>query len=93
MLWLRLPSLRAKYRHAGTAATANTANINSCVCHDGVIANDSSPTRSAASPSQNMKTPGAKSSSAIRMKPKISQFQVPRVENISAMTQTSNQRE
>src|SRR5829696_555458 len=90
LLTLRLPALRAKCRHAGTAATANTANISSCVCQDGLIANDNNPTRSAASPSQNMKTPGASSSSAIRTKPKISQFQVPRVENISAMTRTSN---
>ena len=66
-------------RHSGTAATANTANISSCVCQDGLIANDSRPTSSAASPSQNMNTPGASSSSAIRMKPKISQFQVPSV--------------
>jgi hypothetical protein len=89
LLWLRLDALRAKCRHAGTAATANTANIRSCVCQDGLIAKDTSPTNNAASPSQNMKTPGASSSSAIRMKPKISQFQVPRVENISAMTRTS----
>ena len=46
---------------------------------------NSNPTSNAASPSQNRNTPGAISSSAIRMKPKISQFQVPNVENISAM--------
>src|SRR6185312_5597218 len=91
LLWLRLLALRAKCRHAGTAATANTANSRSCACQDRLMANDSSPTRSAASPSQNMKTPGASSSSAIRMKPKISQFQVPNVVNISAMTRTSRE--
>jgi hypothetical protein len=88
---LRLPALRAKCRHAGTAATAKMANNNSCVCQDGLITNDSNPTSRAASPSQNRKMPGASSSSAIRMKPKISQFQVPNVENISAMTRTSHQ--
>src|SRR5947208_14305386 len=85
LLALWLEALLAKYHHAGTAAAANTANINSCACQDGLIANDSKPTRSAASPSQNRKTPGASNSSAIRMKPKISQFQVPKVVNISAM--------
>src|SRR6187402_255710 len=85
LLSLSLLLLRATRRHSGTAATANTANIKSCDCQDGLIANDSSPTSSAASPSQNMKTPGAISSSAIRTKPKISQFQVPNVENISVM--------
>src|ERR1700761_844975 len=81
--------LRDSRRHSGTAATANTANINSCACQDGCRANDTRPTSSAASPNQNRKTPGAISSSAIRMKPKISQFQVPSVENISAMTRPS----
>src|SRR6201996_5871594 len=50
------------------------------------MTNDTSPTSSAANPSQNRKTPGAINSSAIRMNPKISQFQVPSVVNISAMT-------
>src|SRR5205085_6451396 len=86
LLALWLDALLAKCRHAGTAAIANTANINSCVCHDGLIANDTRPTISEDSPSQNRNTPGASNSSAIRMNPKISQFQVPRVTNISAMT-------
>jgi len=51
-----------------------------------LIANDSKPTSSAARPSQNKKTPGASNSSAIRTMPKISQFQVPSVKNISVMT-------
>ena len=76
---------RASRRHTGTAAVAKAANIRSCACHDGSSTNDTSPTRSAASPSQNRKTPGAINSSAIRTKPKISQFQVPSVENISVM--------
>src|ERR1700732_3749718 len=83
LLLLTALLLCATRRHSGTAAAANTANISSCDCQDGLIANDGNPTSSAASPSQNMKTPGASSSSAIRMKPTISQFQVPRVENIS----------
>src|SRR5260370_23640589 len=82
-------ALCAKYRQAGTLAAANSANIRSCVCQDGLITNDSNPTSSADSPSQNRNMPGAASSSAIRMKPKISQFQVPNVVNISAMTQPS----
>ena len=69
---------------AGTAATANTENRMSCVCQDGLNTNDTRPTSSAASPSQNMNTPGAANSSAIKMKPKISQFQLPRVVNIWA---------
>src|SRR5947207_2657281 len=81
LLLLAEAGLSAKRRQSGTAATANTANINSCVCQDGLIRNDNNPTSSAASPSQNKKTPGASSSSAIRMKPKISQFQVPKVVN------------
>src|SRR3954468_6329696 len=85
LLLLAEAGLSAKRRHSGTAATAKTANIKSCVCQDGLIKNDNNPTSSAASPSQNKKTPGASNSSAIRMKPKISQFQVPRVVNISAM--------
>src|SRR6202012_1727902 len=78
--------LLASRRHIGTAIAANTANIRSCVCQDGATTNDTSPTSSAAKPSQNRKTPGAANSSAIRMNPKISQFQVPSVVNISAMT-------
>ena len=77
---------RARRRHNGTAAAANTANINNCVCQAGLIAKETRPTRSEASPSQNRNTPGTATSSAIRMKPKISQFQLPNVENISAMT-------
>jgi len=77
--------LRATRRHSGTAAAAKIANIRICNCQDGWNANDNSPTNSAASPSQNRKTPGASNSSAIRMRPKISQFQVPRVENISVI--------
>ena len=77
--------LRATRRHSGTAAAAKTANIRICTCQDGWSANDNSPTSSAASPSQNRNTPGAISSSAIRTTPKISQFQVPSVENISVM--------
>src|SRR5712672_2179265 len=80
---------RASRSHTGTAQAANTANIRSCACQDGCSANDTSPTKSAARPSQNRKTPGAISSSAIRTKPKISQFQVPSVENISVMTRSS----
>src|SRR6202044_4005486 len=58
--------LRANRRHTGTAAAAKTANIRIWTCQDGWNANDSSPTSSAASPSQNRKTPGAINSSAIR---------------------------
>src|SRR6185437_15879504 len=85
--WLLLAELfeRARRRHSGTAATANTANIRSWISHDGWITNDSRPTSSAASPSQNRNTPGTAISSAIRMMPNTSQFQVPNVENISAM--------
>src|SRR5258706_9554231 len=72
-------------RHGGTAAAANTASIRICNCHDGLIANDNSPTSNAASPSQNRNTPGASNSSAISTTPKISQFQVPSVENISVI--------
>src|SRR5581483_6693549 len=86
LLALAVLLLFARRRQTGTAMAANTANINSCVCHDGCNTNDTSPTSSAASPSQNRKTPGAINSSAIRMNPKISQFQVPSVVNISAMT-------
>src|SRR5579872_1971545 len=75
--------LRARRRQTGTASAAKMANIRIWTCQDGVYANDISPVRSAASPSQNRNTPGAISSSAIRMTPKISQFQVPRVTNIS----------
>src|SRR6266550_7044506 len=85
LLLLAALLLRATRRHSGTAAAAKTANIRICDCQDGLKANDNSPTNSAASPSQNRKTPGASSSSAIRMRPKISQFQVPSVENISVM--------
>src|SRR6202035_1359993 len=77
--------LRARRRHSGTAAAAKTANIRIWTCQDGLNANDKSPTSKAASPSQNRKMPGANSSSAIRMTPKISRFQVPSVENISVM--------
>src|SRR5258708_7563124 len=77
--------LRAKRRHTGTAAAAKTANIKIWTCQDGLNANDISPTSNAASPSQNRKTPGAINSSAIRMTPKISQFQGPSVTNISSM--------
>src|SRR5579863_8577136 len=77
--------LRADRRHTGTAAAAKTANIRIWTCQDGLNPNDSSPTSSAASPSQNRKTPGAINSSAIRTTPKISQFQVPSVTNISFM--------
>src|ERR1700738_1460864 len=62
LLLLTALLLCATRRHSGTAAAANTANIRSCDCQDGLIANDSSPTSSAARPSQNMKTPGASSS-------------------------------
>src|SRR6201995_2606704 len=78
--------LFASRRHTGTATAANTANIRSCVCQDGCTTNDTNPTSSAASPSQNRKTPGAANSSAIRTNPKISQFQVPSVLNVSAKT-------
>src|SRR6266851_7129523 len=79
LLVLAAVLLRATRRHSGTAAAANTANIRSCNCQGGWIANDINPTSNAASPSQNGKTPGASSSSVIRMRPKISQFQVPSV--------------
>ena len=85
LLWLAALLLRARRRHSGTAAAAKIANIRIWICQDGLIANDSKPTSSAASPSQNRKTPGARSSSAIRRTPKISQFQLPSVENISLM--------
>src|SRR6266704_3652478 len=85
LLLLTALLLSATRRHSGTAAMAKTANIRICNCQDGLIANDSKPTSSAARPSQNKKTPGASSSSAIRTTPKISQFQVPSVENISVM--------
>src|SRR5580698_10099194 len=62
LLLLTALLLRATRRHSGTAAAANTANIRICSCHDGWIANDNSPTNSAASPSQNRKIPGAISS-------------------------------
>jgi hypothetical protein len=87
LLTALLPS--ATRRHSGTAAAAKMANIRICICHDGWIANDSRPTSNAASPSQNRKTPGASSSSAISTMPKISQFQVPSVENISVIDQPS----
>src|SRR6185312_3572774 len=86
LLWLERLWLDASRRQTGTAASANSANIRSCACHCGCTAKDTRPTSSAASPNQNRKTPGAANSSAIRMKPKISQFQVPNVENISVMT-------
>src|SRR6266566_657455 len=89
LLSLDAPRPRASRSHSGTAAAANTANIRSCACQDGCSANDTNPANSAATPSQNRKTPGAISSSAIRRKPKISQFQVPSVENISVMTRPS----
>src|SRR5262245_45452305 len=87
LLWLAAPDLSAKRRHSGTAAIANTENMMSCVCQDGLKTNDNNPTSSAASPSQNRNTPGITSASiAIRMKPRINQFQLPRVTNISAIT-------
>src|SRR6478736_3043788 len=52
-----------------------------------------SPTRSAASPSQNRKMPGASTSSPIRMTPKISQFQLPNVANISVTVSSSGWRQ
>ena len=85
LLWLAALLLRATRRHSGTAAAAKTANIRICICQDGWIANDNSPTSKAASPSQNRNTPGASSSSAISTTPKISQVQVPSVENISVI--------
>ena len=77
---------RARRRHTGTAAAANTANITSWICQDTATVNEINPTSSAASPSQNRKMPGAITSSAIRMKPKINQFQVPSDTNMSVMT-------
>src|SRR3982075_3844682 len=85
LLLLTAVLLRATRRHSGTAAAAKIANIRICHCQDGWNANDNSPTNNAASPSQNRNTPGASSSSAISTMPKISQFQVPNVENISVM--------
>src|SRR6202000_3078090 len=79
LLALTAVLLRARRRHSGTAAAANTANNKIWTCQDGVNPNDTSPTNSAARPSQNRNTPGAINSSAIRMMPKINQFQVPRV--------------
>src|SRR5947208_9303772 len=49
LLTLWLEGLLAKYRHAGTAAAVNTANIRSCACQGGLIANDTDPTSNAAS--------------------------------------------
>src|SRR4051812_38652416 len=85
LLLLTPELLRATRRHTGTAAAANTANINSCNCHDSRNTNDNSPTKSAASPIQNRNTPGNISSRPISSRPNTSQFQVPSVENISAI--------
>src|SRR5665213_3696334 len=84
---LRLTALleSATRRHSGTAQAAKIANIRICICQDGSSANDNSPTSRAASPSQNRNTPGASNSSAISTTPKISQFQVPSVANMSVM--------
>src|SRR5258708_7796876 len=84
--------LRAMRRHSGTAAAAKIANVRICSCQDGLMTNDNSPTSNAASPSQNKNTPGAINSSAIRMTPKISQFQVPSVANISVIGRPSARR-
>src|SRR3954463_3372770 len=89
LLWLTVLLARAMRRHSGTAAAANIANIRIWICQDGWIANDSKPTSNATSPSQIKKTPGASNSSAISTTPKISQFQVPSVENISVIDQPS----
>src|ERR1700686_5186030 len=88
LLRLTILLLRAMRRHRGTAQAAKIANIRICVCQDGSSANDNSPTNSAASPSQNRNTPGASNSSAISTTPKISQFQVPNVVNISLMVRS-----
>src|SRR6202000_3445007 len=66
LLTLAVLLLVARRRHTGTAIAANTANIRSCVCQDGVTTNDTNPTSNDASPNQNRKTPGAANSSAIR---------------------------
>src|SRR5712672_4076504 len=57
LLWLTDVALFAKYRQAGTLAAANSANIRSWACQAGLITNDSNPTSSADSPSQNRNTP------------------------------------
>ena len=64
---------------------AITAKAITCACHDQSTRSEMAPTASAARPSQNMKTPGAITSTTSSRPPTMNQFQMPRDDSADHM--------